>query len=65
MKALSLGLIKGYIDEVNQNLIVTWIQPKYLEREKITVLNDRLESWINKTNHLLVEFEEKSKKIIY
>lgn len=64
MKALSLGLIKGHIDEVEEVLVVTWIQPKFLEIEKISVLSDRLDVWIKKTNEMLVEFEEKSKSLV-
>ena len=65
MKALSLGLIKGHINEVDKQLVVTWIQPNFLEREKLTLLHDRLEQWIKKTNNLLGDFEEQSKKIIH
>lgn len=64
LKALSLGLIKGHIDEVEKELIVTWIQPKYLEKEKLVLLSERLDSWIKKTNNLLIDFEEKSKKLV-
>lgn len=64
IKALSLGLIKGYIDEVEKTIVVTWIQPNFLEREKLITLQDRLDTWIKKTTVLLGEFEDKSKKII-
>mmetsp|Transcript_36317 Transcript_36317/g.37698 ORF Transcript_36317/g.37698 Transcript_36317/m.37698 type:complete len:389 (-) Transcript_36317:60-1226(-) len=64
MKALSLGLIKGHLDEVEKVLVVTWIQPKYLEKEKLSMLSDRLDAWINKTNKTLVDFEEKSKSLV-
>lgn len=64
MKALSLGLIKGHVDEVEEVLVVTWIQPKFLEREKISILSDRLDVWIKKTNSLLTEFEDSSKALV-
>lgn len=64
MKALSLGLIKGHVDEVEGVLVVTWIQPKFLEREKISILSDRLDIWIKKTNSLLTEFEDSSKALV-
>lgn len=35
MKALSHGLIKGYIDQADKKLFVNWIQPKYLGKEKL------------------------------
>lgn len=60
VKALSLGLIKGYIDEVENKVVVNWVQPKYLDREKISVLHDRLDLWINKANKILGSFQEVS-----
>ena len=33
MKALSHGLIKGYIDQADKKLFVNWIQPKYLGKD--------------------------------
>ena len=58
MKALSLGLIKGNIDEVEQKIIVNWIQPKYLDKEKIAFLEKRFENWIDKAGKMLTNFEE-------
>ena len=42
MKALSHGLIKGYIDQADRKLYVNWIQPKYLGKEKIGVMKERM-----------------------
>lgn len=64
MKALSLGLIRGYIDEIEQQLVVSWIQPKFLDREKISLLSDRLDSWIKKSNEVLNEFERVSRPLL-
>jgi 26S proteasome regulatory subunit N9 len=64
MKSISLGLIKGYIDQVEKVLIVKWIQPKYLDTEKLEMLSERLDLWIKKTNNMLVDFEEKSMKLV-
>ena len=58
MKALSHGLIKGYIDDVEKKLIVNWIQPKYLEKEKIVMLEDRFTSWIEKSKKVLDDLHE-------
>ena len=38
MKVLSHGLIKGYIDRVEKQLIVNWIQPKFLDKEIIVLI---------------------------
>jgi len=64
IKAISLGLIKGYIDEVDSRVVVNWVQPKYLDREKILVLHDRLDQWIGKTNKVLNNFQETSSLLL-
>ena len=58
MKALSLGLIKGHIDQVEEKVVVNWIQPKYLDNDKINVLKVRFENWIVKANKVLKEMED-------
>jgi 26S proteasome regulatory subunit N9 len=58
MKALSLGLIRGHIDQVEQKVIVNWIQPKYLDKEKLTLLKGRFDNWITKAGNVLTQFED-------
>ena len=58
MKALSLKLIKGYINQVEEKITINWIQPKYLDKEKIKVLYGRFENWIAKANKILTDFQE-------
>lgn len=64
IKALSLGLIKGHIDQVEGLLYVTWIQPKYLEKEKIAVLAERLDVWISNTGKVLEDFQQKAEYLL-
>ena len=35
MKALALGLVKGSIDEVDQRVHLTWVQPRVLDHEQV------------------------------
>ena len=58
MKALSHGLIKGYIDQVEKKLIVNWIQPKYLDKEKIVFIQDKFTGWIDKAKRVLVDLQD-------
>ena len=58
MKALSYGLIKGYIDQVDKKLIVNWIQPKYLDKEKIVLMQDRFTALIDKAQKVLGDLRE-------
>ncbi len=58
MKALSHGLIKGYIDQAEKKLYVTWIKPKFLGKEKIGILNERITAWIDKAKRVLGDLQE-------
>ena len=58
MKALSHGLIKGYIDQADKKLFVNWIQPKYLGKGKIGILKDRFNVWIDKAQKVLGDLQE-------
>lgn len=35
MKALSLDLVKGTIDQVDQKVQITWVQPRVLDKEQV------------------------------
>ena len=58
MKALSHGLIKGFIDQTDRKIYVNWIQPKYLGKEKMGILQERLNAWIDKAQKVLLDLQE-------
>jgi len=45
MKAFSLKVVRGVIDQVDQVVSVKWVQPRVLEKQQITVIRDRLKKW--------------------
>lgn len=45
MKALSLGLIKGTIDELQQCIAAEWVQPRVLDRRQLTELRTAIQAW--------------------
>merc|ERR1712159_724421 len=49
IKALSLKLIRGTLDEVDQNVHITWAVPHALEMSQIEVMKDNLAAWRTKT----------------
>ena len=50
MKALSVHLIEGIIDQVEGKVTVTWVQPRVLLRSQIAELASRLDGWIEKVS---------------
>jgi len=42
MKALSLGLVRGSIDQIEQTCHMTWVQPRVLDRTQIASMCGRL-----------------------
>ncbi|CAH2326269.1 26S proteasome non-ATPase regulatory subunit 13 [Pelobates cultripes] len=59
MKALSVGLLRGSIDEVDKRVHITWVQPRVLDLQQIKGMKDRLEFWCTdvKSMEMLVEHQ--------
>uniref|UniRef100_A0A8C9JYI5 26S proteasome non-ATPase regulatory subunit 13 n=1 Tax=Panthera tigris altaica TaxID=74533 RepID=A0A8C9JYI5_PANTA len=59
MKALSVGLVKGSIDEVDKRVHMTWVQPRVLDLQQIAGMKDRLEFWCTdvRSMEMLVEHQ--------
>lgn len=52
MKALSLGLVRGSIDQVAQIAQINWVQPKVLDLKQIEGMRTRLQEWDSGVNQL-------------
>jgi 26S proteasome regulatory subunit N9 len=52
MKALSLGLLRGSIDQVAEVARINWVQPKVLDMKQIDNMRIRLKDWDSSVNHL-------------
>ncbi|KAJ6170975.1 26S proteasome regulatory subunit rpn9 [Penicillium chermesinum] len=52
MKALSLGLLRGSIDQVAQVAQIHWVQPKVLDMKQIEGMRNRLKDWDAGVNQL-------------
>jgi 26S proteasome regulatory subunit N9 len=48
MKALSLKLIRGRLDQVEEKAHISWVQPRVLSKEQIGELAERLTTWCEK-----------------
>lgn len=64
MKALSVGLIKGNIDEVDQKVQMTWVQPRVLDLQQIKGMKDRLDSWCGDVKNMAVLVEQQAQDIL-
>ncbi|CAL8073752.1 unnamed protein product [Calicophoron daubneyi] len=62
MRALSLGLIKGRIDEVHQTVSISWLKPRVLDREQVGSMRARLTEWCDSVANMksLVEVDAKA-----
>ncbi|CCH60668.1 hypothetical protein TBLA_0D01600 [Henningerozyma blattae CBS 6284] len=63
MKAISLGLLKGIIDQVNQLVSITWVQPRIISGDQITKMKDRLVEWDEQVTILAKKIDAKGKPL--
>ncbi|KAL9094811.1 MAG: hypothetical protein Q9165_002760 [Trypethelium subeluteriae] len=52
MKALSLGLLRGTIDQVARVARINWVQPKVLDMTQVEGMRGRLKDWDASVNQL-------------
>lgn len=64
MRALSLKLVKGVIDEVDKRVHLTWVQPRVLGKEQISTLGKKLDVWCREVRDLEVHLEQQAQDII-
>jgi 26S proteasome regulatory subunit N9 len=60
MRALSLKLIRGLLDEVDGTLRVTWVQPRVLQSSQINLMKERLQTWCGTVNKTLSFLENET-----
>lgn len=63
MKALSLGLLKGSIDQVGEVARINWVQPKVLDLEQVGGMRERLKEWDGSVNRLGTWIENVGKDV--
>lgn len=52
MRCLSLGLIKGLINQVEENVEVSWIQPRIMTHDQIESMKNKVSVWNEKVASL-------------
>ncbi|KAF8789120.1 26S proteasome non-ATPase regulatory subunit like protein [Argiope bruennichi] len=64
MKALSLGLVKGSIDQVDKTVNMSWVQPRVLDIEQIGGMKQRLDHWCQEVQSMELLLENKAYDIL-
>ena len=63
MRALSLGLLRGTIDQVAQVADIKWVQPKVLDMKQIAAMRQRLQDWDASVHQLGTWMEQSGKEV--
>ncbi|KAB7508169.1 26S proteasome non-ATPase regulatory subunit 13 [Armadillidium nasatum] len=64
MRALSLGLVKGTIDQVDEKVNITWVQPRVLDKKQIATMMERLRDWCKDVNSMQKMLEDQASSIL-
>lgn len=64
MRAMSLGLLKGAIDEVGACVNVSYVRPRVLTLPQIRALKDRVEDWAAKAAKFALVLEEGTRELL-
>eukprot|EP01091_Cochliopodium_minus_P003817 TRINITY_DN13775_c0_g1_i1.p1 TRINITY_DN13775_c0_g1~~TRINITY_DN13775_c0_g1_i1.p1 ORF type:complete len:388 (+),score=125.41 TRINITY_DN13775_c0_g1_i1:36-1199(+) len=65
MRALSVGLIRGEIDEVSQLVMIDWVQPRVLSTEQISTLKDKIVDWKEHIKKTQSTIEDQSQELFF
>jgi 26S proteasome regulatory subunit N9 len=63
MKALSLGLLRGSIDQVGEVARINWVQPKVLDKGQIVGMRGRLKEWDGSVHRLGTWIEKEGQDV--
>ena len=64
MRALSLGLVKGSIDQIDRRVFVSWVQPRVLDLTQIGVMRVRLDAWSTEVNQMVSQIQTNLHEIL-
>ena len=64
LRALSSGLVRGFIDEVEERFVVTWCKPKTLSKDRLQHLKHQIDRWIERVHEQRVLIEIRAQPVI-
>jgi len=63
MKALSLHVLKGIIDQVDQVVSFSWVQPRVLNLNQVSLMRDRLGTWAKNVHDMRNSMEDQTAEL--
>lgn len=63
MRSISLGLLKGSIDQVDELVTITWVQPRIINANQINKMKERLVQWDEEVARLGEKIQARGKSI--
>lgn len=64
MRALSLGLVKGSIDQIDKKIFISWVQPRVLDLDQIKMMRLRLDAWSIEVNKMIGQIQTNLHEIL-
>lgn len=64
MKALAQGLVRGEIDQVAGVVNMTWVQPRVLSKDQVSIMANRLDAWMQSITSMEKLIESKASEIL-
>lgn len=63
MKALSLGLVRGTLDQVDGVAILTWVQPRVLSQDQVKAMAERFSGWTSTVDKTAAAMQERAPEL--
>ena len=64
MRGLSLGLMKGYIDQFDQSATFTWVQPRVLNRDQVGKMGSRVGNWVKEVKDMESVIHQRGQEMV-
>lgn len=64
MKAISLNLVRGSIDECDKVVNLTWVQPRVLDLSQIKEMNKRIKEWADSVEKTVEDVEKQIPELL-
>lgn len=64
MRGLSLGLMKGYIDQYDQSATFTWVQPRVLNRDQVGKMGGRVGNWVKEVKDMESVIHQRGQEMV-